>query len=318
MDDLNFILFWSIVISSGWAIISTLRKPHENSRGWLPVNGGLLALALAARLLVPAGAGYVLGLAWLVFGLVPSRLFRRQNALVSAARYAEAEQVMRLIRWLHPLGDSAWELVWLRAMSLATAGELDAARSLLEDLSLPNPLVDQERRLTLFGISRDWAGMVGWIETAIPARELHGRPDVAARLIRAKGEIGDLGGMLGAYARHAEALKQLGVIELQTLGMICAFCGDIERCELVWRDRRLGLDQAATDLWIGTAHLAGGRRDEGEALLRPLPKGRDRLIGRSAALRLERPSAADVSGLGAIELEGLAAARLRVTQLLSL
>ncbi|HEY1014491.1 MAG TPA: hypothetical protein VGE07_17415 [Herpetosiphonaceae bacterium] len=297
MRAANTGLFWLAAASAAWILIAPLRNPHAHGRSWLPIGGGMLILALALHFLLPAAAGYVLAGVVLVFGIYPSYLFQRLDILTDQARYEEAERLWRRARWLHPAKGSGWATTMLQANALAANGDVGAAKELVERFEPGNPAFAKHRAMALLSLGRDWGGMARWIEAELASGGPLPEPSLITRLIRAKGEQGEIEDMLSIYARYEAHLAQVPKADALAIGFILSFCGDIERSRRLWELAGERVDQETMDLWMGTAYLASGWREKAAALLEPLASSTDHVLRQSAAHRLEHGEPANLGGL---------------------
>lgn len=267
---LNFILITLVIVASSITIFQTMRDQVTNSKHWIPISLGLIAIAVTVLFLTPTYAGYIAAGAWLLFAIVPSLGFRLSNHLHYRGRYARARQVKQWLRWLHPLPDWPWQEAVFQANIHMYHGERDAAAQVLQR-AIETVQATPEREVMIFVLSHDWHGLAAWWESYPDQQRLEERPDVIRHYIRALGEIGRLDEMVALFLHYQSTIERVPLILDYAYLYLFAFGGNVEVTTQLLNNR-LGeaLNPEAHMLWIATAHGAAQNYEMSKALLHPI------------------------------------------------
>jgi membrane associated rhomboid family serine protease len=99
--DLNHIFLFLAVISPLVVLVRTWR-PGTQHHGWRIAALVVLAITAIAWFLVPSGAGYIGGLAWIALLFLPAIGLRKMTELAAQADYKSAAKLGEILQILHP------------------------------------------------------------------------------------------------------------------------------------------------------------------------------------------------------------------------
>lgn len=258
--DLNYILIWMVGAFALVVLVRLTRTVGEMARGWILVQGALLALLGAGLLWFPRLAGYVAAAAWLLWVLVPSQGLRLVWRWTMQRRYAAALRLACLLRWLHPFDANRHRPLLLRAMWLAQRGETEAALNLLRRLVVAGGATGRAAAVQMYRLTHRWEELVEWIQSnPAPTRALRD-PGVLLLYLRALGESGDLDRLQWTYAQYGGALESSGHRSARDFCrmMLLAFFGRVAAVDQLLSESLDWLPVTTQEFWRATAEAAAG------------------------------------------------------------
>ncbi len=274
-----------------------LLRQQRRGAGWMVVGAAILAAGGAAEVFLPVYAGVLAGTLWAVFIVLPSLLIRALLRHALGQRYAQAERIANVVRWLHPADGWRESPELYRALALAQAGQRARAADLFHGLmdrpSVPAQMADTAR-VYLYRMESRWDELLAWTEGASPGGQptlvdggmgaerdrgegvgqgsLVHDPSVTLMRVRALGETGRLSDMLRAFqaARvHLERLPHPTFWPTCQLSFF-AFAGREITVTSLLEGPLAGLTPGAKAFWHATARMAAGRAEAARADLREL------------------------------------------------
>ena len=99
--DLNHIFLFLAVISP-LVVLARTWRPGTQHHGWRIAALVVLAITAIAWFLVPSGAGYIGGLAWIALLFLPAIGLRKMTELAAQADYKSAARLGEILQILHP------------------------------------------------------------------------------------------------------------------------------------------------------------------------------------------------------------------------
>ena len=99
--DLNHIFLFLAVISP-LVVLARTWRPATQHHGWRIAALVVLAITAIAWFLVPSGAGYIGGLAWIALLFLPAIGLRKMTELAAQADYKSAAKLGEILQILHP------------------------------------------------------------------------------------------------------------------------------------------------------------------------------------------------------------------------
>ena len=254
------ILFWIITIPTLSMFVAALRSKRAAGQGWILVCLTVLIVLFFAWLRRNNSLTYLAALLWAVFILLPhffaglytKRLFEQDFA--SARRYARAVSI------LHPLDGWREQPRIIHALELAQKGQTDAAIKILHEFQNATSPAALVAMVNLYRITHRWEDFCRWAKQQ--SHELENDPTFLPTILRARGEIGDLHGMLQLYAKNKSIIARLSATNSDLCRLVLfAFCGRRDLVEQLF-DSGLGtLPEGTKDFWLTTADLTAGKTD---------------------------------------------------------
>lgn len=285
MINISSLLVWFVIGTWGILLFTVLRDRTEQSRGWLPVAIGSMALTLVLFFIQPDYAGYV-GLATtIIFGYAPAQGFRRMGMLASRGHYKQAKKVSRWVRILHPAGNWHERLTWYDIYQHTQQNNLPAIKQHL------TPLIQAGNPRAIiynYTIQDQWHELAHWFETALPADKLAQDTQLSTQYLRALGESNQQTKLLQAYQQYKPHLIQTpSQLHLAKM-LLFAFCGRKQALSNLLETHFTFLPPYIRQLWLATAELANGNNASAQTLLDPLTALNDAQFQRTVQRRLAR------------------------------
>jgi rhomboid protease GluP len=213
--------------------------------------------------------------------------------------YAAARRLARIISWLHP-ADGFRELPKIvHAFELAQQGELAAASDTLNRFQEVKSLTGLAAIIHLYRITNQWEELLVW--QSRHCRELERHPQLLSLVLRARGETGDVRGLVDLYDRHRQQIGKLVPMAYRDMCrlMLFAFCGKRQAVEGLFAGSLAVVPAPTRAFWLATADLEAGAPESAKRQLEALLPGADPLLRRAVQRRLSRiailPEPLDVS-----------------------
>ena len=297
--NLDRTFFWIAMASSVALLVRTMPLLRQQRRGvgWVVVGAVILVVGGAAEVFLPAYAGALVGAFWAVLVVLPSLLIRALLRAALGQRYAQAERIAKVVRWLHPADGWRETPELYRALALAQAGQRDRAADLFHGL-MDRPGIPAQvaatARVYLYRMEGRWDEMLAWTEGISPGGQptlvtdgegikrdggegvgqgtLVHDPSVLLMRVRALGETGQLSDMLRAFQ---VARTHLARLPHPTVWPTCqlsffAFAGRETAVAGLLEGPLAGLTPGAKAFWRATARMAASQADAARADLREL------------------------------------------------
>ncbi|MFL5349362.1 MAG: rhomboid family intramembrane serine protease [Hyalangium sp.] len=287
----NLVLLWTVGAASAVALIRLLRLRAEALGGWIAVNLLLLGVVGLGLLLFPEVAGFVSFALWATLVLVPGLASRFIHRLTLAQRYGPARRMMLVIRWLHPLDGWLRQPELLRALELASAGDLATAEAILDRFRDDTTSLGHSARVHLFRVRGQWEQLRSWIDTTPEGRKIVGVPSFLPSYLRGLGETGDLRRLWRVYEESRAALSApaLAPHRTQCRLMVLSFLGQRPSVERLFQGPLSAMPSTHRQFWLATADMASGNVEPARALLEGIRGTCDPVVGVAIDRRLARP-----------------------------
>jgi rhomboid family protein len=259
--DYDLFIFWFLCFSCLAGLVAALTRVRSAGSGWVVLFLVILAVAVTGWLLDQGALIYIAAGMWLLFVLLPGLLARVYQRRVLEQRFPAARRLATILSWLHPVDGLRQQPQIIRALELAQRGETAAALATLERFRGVKSLIAQAAILHLYRITSRWEEMILW-ETQ-HAQQLEKVPHLLHFFLRARGETGDLRGLLDLYDRRKNQIGKLNPSAIRDLCrlMLFAFCGKRELVERLFTGSLAVVPAPTQHFWIATADLAAGKRD---------------------------------------------------------
>ncbi|MBM3859910.1 MAG: rhomboid family intramembrane serine protease [Verrucomicrobia bacterium] len=285
--SLNYILIWMVGVSAVLVLVRVARMSARQHRGWIVVNGVLLALLGAGLLWFAESAGYVAGAAWLLFVLTPMLGARLAWRWAMQQRYAAAWRLAVALRCLHPFHEGRHRPGLLQAMWLAQRGETEAALEALRRVVACGGTVGRAAAALTFRITGRWEELMEWVNGSLGPSVLLRDPGLLLSYLRALGEVGDLERMQWVYAQYAGALEHAEHRPGREFCrvMMLAFAGRVEAVERLLSESLDWLPVPTQEFWRATAEAAAGETGKAQQRLTRLLEWETDAVARAAIER---------------------------------
>jgi rhomboid protease GluP len=283
----DIILFCVVCLLALAGLVTSIRRIHSGGRGWAVVLTLILVVNLTGGLLRRAPLVYAALAAWLLLVLIPAFLVKLSQQRLLQQRYGAAYRLARILRWLHP-ADGLWEQPKiLNAIHLAEEGHFDPASEILKRYETSKSQTDFWIVASLYRATGRWEDMLAWEAQRTP--ELERASEFLPYLLRARGETGDVAGLVELYSRQRNQITKLPTATLRDLCrlMLFSFTGKRKLVENHLTGSSLRVMPLATQkFWLATADLFAGQRASAKEQLESWLKNVDLLARRAIERRL--------------------------------
>jgi len=288
--DMNNILAWIAVLSSGLMLLNLLKSPSR-ARGWLAVSLLILAAMGAAALVRPGIAGYVGGGLWSALVLAPSLGTQVIARAMMRQQFSRAARLSAVFRLLHPL-DGYWEMpAFYSALAAEQRGDMAAAERYFTDCIRTSCPIGDMAHVYLFRLRGQWEEYLRWLRERGLEKTVAGDSAQSTLYLRALGETGDLSGLIDFFQRHRELILRSDPVSMELCAlMVFAFSGHRRGAELMLEGALAGYAPEMKDFWRATTELARGDEIARERIADFFTSG-NHALHVAARRRLEKPLA---------------------------
>jgi len=248
----------------------SLRRFRSGGHGWTLKYLTILLLGFWGWAWSHDALIYLAAGLWMSLVLLPGLLARWYNRLFLQQRYATAHRVVRLVGRLHPADGWQKQSEIVRAVMLAQRGELPAATEILQRYQHAPSSFGFVALATLCRLADRWEAFLDW-QREHPGWEYY--PEFIPVLLRARGETGDVAGLIYLYDRHKARIARINLASHrdQCRLMLFAFCGKREMVEQLFGGSLSQMPKSTQQFWLATADLTAGKgesaREQFQALL---------------------------------------------------
>jgi rhomboid protease GluP len=228
---------------------------------------------------------------WLGLVLLPGLVARLYQRRFLKQEYAAASRLARVISWLHPMDGWREQPRIVHALELAQGGNLKGAIEILDRYRHIQSMAGITAIIHFYRVTNNWQGFLRWQEEH---REVFNRqPQLLPFLLRAKGETGDLRGMVEVYASHKDQIRKMIPERLRDMTRLplFAFYGRRADVERLFAGSLVALPASAKDFWIATADLASGNTESAKLQFERLLPSADEPLRQAIQRRLVALSA---------------------------
>jgi rhomboid protease GluP len=290
--DFDIVIFWTLVTACLSALAMILPRVRSVGSGWAVVYGVIMLIAIFSSVSAQPLLLHVAVLLWLGLVLLPGLTSRIYQRRFLQQRYADASRVARVISWLHPMDGWREQPRIVHALELAQNGDMAAAVQILDRYREIKSMVGITARVHFYWLTDDWAGFLKWHEEH---REIvRHQPQLLSFLLRAKGETGDVRGMVDLYASQKEQIRKL--IPALARDMVrlplFAFCGRRAEVERLFSGNLVALPASTRDFWLATADQATGNTESARKEFERLQPSADASLRLAIQRRLARSAVA--------------------------
>ena len=306
----DIVLFWVVCLVALTGLMMSIRRIRSGGRGWALLLTLILVLNLAGGLSRRGALVYAALATWLLLVLVPALLAKLSQRRLLQQHYGTAYRLARIISWLHPADGLREQPRILNAIRLAEAGQFDPAAEILKRYKTSKSQTDLWVVASLFRVTGQWEDMLAW--EAQRTQALERAPELMPYLLRARGETGDVAGLVDLYSRRQKQIANLHSPILRDLCrlMLFSFTGKRKSVEHLLNASSLRLMPTPTqNFWLATTELFAGERalakEQFEALLPHADPVTRRAIERRLVQILDRQMTLDAAREQTIERAAL-------------
>ena len=288
--DYDIVLFWLLCFSCLGSLVLTWTRLRFTAPGWIALYLAILLLSLTGWLLEQPAIVYAAAATWFLLVLVPGLIGRLFNRRFMQQEYGAACRLARIISWLHP-ADGWRELPEITgALDLAQQGDLAAASDALSRVQGVKSLIGLAAIVHLYRVTNQWEELLVW-QSRHP-QEIERYPQILPALLRARGETGDVRGLVELYDGKRREIGKLAPTTSRDMCrlMLFAFCGERSAVKGLCAGNLAVLPPQTRAFWRATADLKAGESESARRQLEDLRLGADPLLHRAIERRLSQIS----------------------------
>jgi len=301
--DPNSVLTWIVAASSGVTLIRLLRLPPSPAyRRWIAVNLLLLGVVGVGLVIFPEYVGYLAVGPWFLFALVPGIASRFIQRWSLQQRYGRARRLSLIVGWLHPVKGWLKHLELLRALELASAGDLPTAQRILEQLR-DDETLGLVAKVHLFRLGGQWEQALQWIDTTAEGKKIASEPSLLTFYLRVLGETGELSRLAKTYQESRRTLSPQWFTVFRSVCqlMVLSFFGKRQSVDKLLQGPLGSLPETHRQFWQATSDMASGSVESARGLLQEIRAKCDPVIQGAIDRRLSRPLAPATSFMAAAQ-----------------
>jgi rhomboid protease GluP len=256
--DYDIVIFWLVLFSCLTGLVMTWLRLRLTAPGWLILYAAILLLSISGWWWEQPAIVHAAAVMWLLLVVLPALIVRLYNRRLMQQQYAAARRLARILCCLHP-ADGLRELPKIvHALELAQRGELTAASAVLGQFQEVKSPTGLGAILCLYRITSQWEELLAW--QARHQQELERQPQFLSILLRARGETGDVGGLVELYDRHRRQIGKLVPAANRDMCrlMLFAFCGKRPAVERLLAGSLAVVPASIRAFWLATADLQAG------------------------------------------------------------
>ena len=286
--DSATVIFWFVCFACVTGLLVLWTRARSTGLGWVAVYLAILLVDVIGWLWELNAVVYAAAALWLLLVLLPGLVSNLYLRRFLQQRYSEAYWLARIISWLHPADGWRQQPQIIHAVKLAQRGELVAAQETLQRFQGVRSLIGLAAVANLYRITNQWEAFVGWAQQH--HQELERHPQFLPMLLRARGETGDLAGLLDLYQRRQQQIGKLVPSSLRDLCRLAlfAFGGKRQLVERLFCGGLAMLPETTRNFWLATADLTAGETESAKRQLERLLPAADPPLRLAIERRLAR------------------------------
>lgn len=288
--DYTFVLFWLVSLSCLAGLVVTWINLRFTVPGWMAVYLAVLLLSVAGWLCEYPAIINAAAFLWFLLIMLPGLIARLYNRRLTQQDYGAARRLARIVRWLHPVDDYRELPKVIHALELAQQGDLVTARDMLNRFQNVHSLVGMSAILNLYRITNQWQELLAW-QSQHP-QKLARHSLFLAIALRARGETGDVRGLVDFYNQNQRKIRKLKPITYRDTCrlMLFAFCGKRQAVESLFTGSLGAMPASIRAFWLATADLQAGNPESAKRQFEELLPGADPQLRDAIERRLFRIS----------------------------
>ena len=287
--DNDLVIFWLVFFAALCGLVVALMRVRLLGRGWVALYLAILLISVFGELENQKACIYVAAAMWLILVLLPGLIGKLYTRRFLQQQYSAAFRLARVLSWLHPADGWRQQPEIVHALDLAQRGELPAAVGILNRFQNVKSLIGLAAVANLYRITNQWEQLLAWQDRHFQDLDRH--PQLLPTALRARGETGDLAGLVELYDRHKRQIGKLAPAASRDVCrlMLFAFCGRRDLAERLLAGSLATLPASARQFWLAIADLAAGASESAQRQLKLLLPAADPPTRLAIERRLARP-----------------------------
>jgi rhomboid protease GluP len=288
--DYDIVIFWIVCPFCLFGLAAMCMRRRFDATGWIVPYVAILLLSVTGWWRQQPVLIYTAGAIWALLVLLPLLIGNLCNRRFMQQRYTAARRLAQIVGWLHPADGFREQPRVIHALELAQRGDITAASEALQRFQNVKSLIGLVAVVNLYRITNQWEELLVW--QASHPQEIERYPQLLPALLRARGETGDVRGMVEFYDRHRKQIAKLVPVASRDVCrlMLFAFCGKRQAAESLCAGSLAMLPAPTRALWLATAELAAGASESAKRRLEESLPAADSLMRGCIERRLSQLS----------------------------
>lgn len=299
MPDINHFLLLVVCASCLLLVVRFAGfSGKKKMNRWVWTALVILAVVGTTYLLEPNVAGYVGGVFWIIFILLPALTSRYLQFLLNKQRYPQALGVSRLLGILQPFDDWKGMPEIIEAFALIQAGAVAEAEEVVKRRRDHERLMDRVLYSFYLTSTGRFTEYIRWIEETFANKALEKYPELIPRYLQALGETGRIREMIDIFSLCKDSLSSPPLRRHLMLGRLYlfAFYGRHRDVEHLLQGPLKSLTPDSKSIWLATARQAAGDSEQALAILNEIKPSSPQPIRLLREKRLRSPLKPAVEG----------------------
>lgn len=304
--DLNYILIWMVVISAVIVMMRMLRVGIARTKDWFFLSLTILVVTSTLIFISPNIAGYVGGILWILFFILPMLCMRLFNRSIMQQQFSKALLMAKIMVLLHPSREMRSIPQIVHALKLSKNGKWNEAMKHLEKYQGHASRMERMATTYLYRMNHHWEEFVTWVRMTLPEELLVQDVSMLILMVRALGETGQLKAMLEFYEKYKKHIENAGgVNQALCLLFIFSFCGRRAPVELLFKGILSPYAKSVKVFWLATIDMAQGKEQQAKEAFQTIVDDPDLSVRKGVERRFQRGLASPDLVLDNINLEEL-------------
>ena len=217
--DYDIVLLMVVCLSCLAGLVVMWTRVRLAAPGWAVVYLTILVPCFAGWFWEQSAVFYGAVAMWFLLVLLPGVVGKLCQRRMMQERYADARRLAQIYSWLHPADGWREQPKIIHALELAQQGDLTAAEA-LQRFQDVNTLVGLAAVANLYRIMNQWEELLVW--HARHRQEIERYPQFLPVMLRARGETGDLRGLIELFDQQRRQIGKLVPATSRTCAALCS------------------------------------------------------------------------------------------------
>lgn len=294
--DMNYILTWLVIFSSGLYLFMFLKlrfkgETTESFTGWFFVLPVVIGITVISIFLFPGKAGFIGLFFWFIFVFLPLSCRRLINRFLTGEKLTLAGIVARTAAILHPADNLKKMPGLIRALKLVRQGKIDKAEKIVNKFRDLDHSIDRFAHTYFMSNCGRFEKLIEWTRQHFGEENLHRYLDILPRYLEALGETGQTKKLIDLYLLYTE---KMSIPYFTPLLPICqmyiyAYTGRKKQIVRLLVGQLSPLAEDKKIFWLATALQTAGEGDKAKEILNELLDSSSYSIRIRSRQRLDSP-----------------------------
>ncbi len=286
--DNYLVISWLVSSICLFSLAVTWMRTRFTAPGWMVLYLTIFLLSITGGLREQPAIINAAVAMWFILILLPGFIARLCYRRFMQQKYPEARRLAQILSWLHPADGYREQPEIIRAIALSQRGEITAALDALKRFQNVKSVIGLTAIANLYRITNQWEEFLVW--QSQHSQELAKNPQFLHALLRTRGELGDVRGMVELFSQSREQIRKLFPAAQRDLCrlILFAFCGKRQAAEILCDGSLAVLPHSTRVFWLATADLNAGETESAKRQFEELLPAADPLLRTAIERRLSQ------------------------------